>query len=92
MKKFSDSPLLMKAYRDVLRILQPIKHYSYHNIGHTLDVFGRARELGHAEKINDEELEDLLLATLFHDTGFIESYDRNEIVGARLAREWLEAA
>ncbi len=39
MKKFSDSPLLMKAYRDILRILQPVKHYSYHNIGHTLDVF-----------------------------------------------------
>jgi HD superfamily phosphodiesterase len=85
------SPVLMNAYRYVLGILQPIRHYSYHNIGHTLDVFWRAEELWKAEKIHEEELEDLLLATLFHDTGFIEEYERNEVIGARIARGWLES-
>lgn len=90
MKKFSDSPLLMAAYRHILRILQPVKHYPYHNIGHTLDVFRRARELAQAEGVGTDEQVDLLLAALFHDTGFIESYGGNEQIGARIAREWLQ--
>ncbi len=89
MKFFANVPILVGAYRHILQLLQSVKHYQYHNIGHTLDVFRRARELSTAENIEWEDQVDLLLAALFHDTGFIESYSKNETIGARLAREWL---
>ena len=73
----------------VIRFLRPVIHYAYHNTGHTIDVFKRARELADAENISKEDTEDLLIASLFHDTGFIESYGGNEEIGVRIAREWL---
>ena len=42
-------PIVDRAYRHVLSLLQPVKHYSYHNIGHTLDVFRRVRVLANSE-------------------------------------------
>jgi uncharacterized protein len=80
------NPILVAAYKHVLQLLQKVKHYPYHNIGHTLDVFRRARELAKSEHISPEEEEDVLLAALFHDTGFIESYSK---IGVRIARDWL---
>ena len=86
-----EQPLLLEAYRHVIRLLRSVKHYPYHNIGHTLDVFGRTRKIGVSEGISDGDLVDLLFAALFHDTGFTESYRGNEVIGARIAREWLSA-
>ncbi len=92
MEFFADTPILVDAYRHVLQLLQSVKHYPYHNIGHTLDVFRRARYLSRAENISTEDTVDVLLAALFHDTGFIESYTKNEVIGARLARDYLTRA
>jgi HD superfamily phosphodiesterase len=89
MQFFADTPILTAAYRHVLQLLQPVKHYAYHNIGHTLDVFRRSRQLAEQEWISKTEQVPLLLAALFHDTGFIESYSKNEVIGMRLARDWL---
>lgn len=33
---------------------------------------------------------DLLIAALFHDSGFTKAYNGNEAFGANIAREWLE--
>lgn len=44
-----------------------------------------------AEGVEGEDLEDLQLACLFHDTGFTEEYSKNEFIGARIARRWLES-
>lgn len=89
MQLFQNSPILVDAYKHVLKLLQTVKHYQYHNIGHTLDVFRRARELCDAEQVTEEEQVDVLLAALFHDTGFVESYGNNEIIGVRIAKDWL---
>lgn len=91
MQFFADTPILTAAYRHVLQLLQPVKHYAYHNIGHTLDVFRRSRQLAEQEWISKEDQIPLLLAALFHDTGFIESYSKNEVIGMRLARNWLKS-
>lgn len=32
----------------------------------------------------------MLIAALFHDTGFIEIYKKNEPEGAQIARSWLQ--
>ena len=66
------------------------KNYPYHNPTHTELVYTRASYLGLAENVNSEDLEDLQLACIFHDTGFTEQYEKNEFIGARIARKWLE--
>ena len=90
MQSASLIPIIDRAYRHVLTLLQPVKHYSYHNIGHTLDVFRRARILANSEWVSEIEQIPLLLAALFHDTGFRDQYDKNEVIGALYARKWLE--
>ncbi len=70
-------------------ILESCKNYPYHNPRHTEGVFNRATYLAMAEWVEWEDLEDLQLACLFHDTGFSEQYQKNEHIGARIARKWL---
>lgn len=66
------------------------KNYYFHNISHTISVFERATYLAMSEEISGENLEDLQIAALFHDTGFLKQYAKNEYRGAEIAREWLE--
>ncbi|MDD2693510.1 MAG: HD domain-containing protein [Candidatus Gracilibacteria bacterium] len=75
----------------VLDILRKCEYYPYHNPAHTLGVYERATYLALAENIEGEDFEDLQLACLFHDTGFTEQYNKNEFIGARIARRWLES-
>lgn len=79
-----------QALHYVIDLLDPINYYQYHNINHTLDVYSRAGYLCDKEFISEEDKNDILLATLFHDTGFVEQYYKNERIGARIAREYLE--
>ena len=50
----------------------------YHNFEHTQDVVLHANKIGLAEKITEEDLELLLIACWFHDTGFVEDYEKHE--------------
>lgn len=77
-----------KAYTS--HLLEKCKDYPYHNPHHTESVFSRATYLAMAEWVDGEDLDDLQLAALFHDTGFTEQYEKNEYFGARIARAWLE--
>ena len=70
-------------------LLHACKDYPYHNPIHTLGVFDRATYLALAEWVDGEDLEDLQLACLFHDTGFTEQYQKNEYIWARIAKKWL---
>jgi len=63
-------PLLEKSCGD----------YPYHNPNHTQLVYNRASYLGLAENVNSEDLEDLQIACIFHDTGFTEQYEKNEFI------------
>lgn len=90
MSFFHHIPVLVDAYKYVLELLQPVKMYPYHNIAHTLDVFGRSHALCTSENISEREMTQVLLAALFHDTGFVKSYSKNETIGIEIAREWLE--
>lgn len=71
-------------------LLQVCKDYAYHNPAHSISVLDRATYIALAEDVNNEDLEDLQLACLFHDTGFSEQYEKNEHIGAKIARKWLE--
>lgn len=71
------------------KLLEKCANYPYHNPEHTTSVFNRATYLALAENVAGEDLEDIQIACLFHDTGFTEEYEKNEHIGARLARRWL---
>lgn len=64
--------------------------YYYHNTAHTLDVEQATEKIALSEGITDPETLLLLkTAALYHDTGFLEQYADNEVIGVRIAKETL---
>lgn len=63
---------------------------SYHNFSHTLDVARVAEEIACAEKISNEELEILLIAAWFHDTGHLICCKGHEEQSVNFAKAYLE--
>jgi uncharacterized protein len=62
----------------------------YHGLHHTLDVTQAAMELAAAEGVTDAEALALLrTAALYHDAGFLETYQGHEAQGCVLARATL---
>ncbi|MDO4873664.1 MAG: HD domain-containing protein [Candidatus Gracilibacteria bacterium] len=83
--------LVAKALEYVTPLIsEKCKNHHFHNIHHTLSVFDRATYLAMNEDISQEDTEDLQIAALFHDTGFIKQYAKNEYVGSQIARKWLQ--
>ena len=80
-----------KAERHIMRVLeqQLSKQLHYHSIAHTKDVVKAIERLALLENVTDEGLFLLKSAATYHDAGFIEQYDKNEPIGARLAQEIL---
>ena len=80
-----------KAERHIMKILKaelsPNLHY--HGIHHTLDVVEAAERLAIMEGVLDEDIFVLKSAATYHDAGFVEQYEKNEPVGARMAEEIL---
>jgi len=80
-----------KAERHIMKILKaelsPNLHY--HGIHHTLDVVEAAERIAIMEGVLDEDIFVLKSAATYHDAGFVEQYDKNEPVGARMAAEIL---
>ena len=63
---------------------------SYHNVWHTMgDVLPAAITLASKVNINEEDLAILKTAILFHDLGYLQQYENNESVGAKMAEEAL---
>jgi uncharacterized protein len=63
----------------------------YHSVQHTLDVCRVCKQLAAHENVKGNELTLLLTAAVYHDIGFIEQYQDNEPVAARIVRECLPA-
>ena len=59
----------------------------YHNVNHTRQVSQAVERIALREGIHNEDLFALKMAALYHDAGFIEKYQNNESIGARMARE-----
>ncbi|TXK36803.1 HD domain-containing protein [Pontibacter qinzhouensis] len=62
----------------------------YHNYKHTSEVANEALFLGQLHELPSDELQDLVLAAWFHDTGYINTYQGHEEESVRLASQWLE--
>ena len=50
----------------------------YHSESHTFDVVNAAIEIGLSQNLSEEDLENVLLAAWFHDTGYIEGSKDHE--------------
>lgn len=87
MDKYS---IVETAKRYVNKLLLPLEDYYYHQYNHALDVMKRAEYLWKKEWLNEESIEILSLAALFHDTWFIIEYDNNEVFWARIASNYLK--
>jgi predicted metal-dependent HD superfamily phosphohydrolase len=64
-------------------------NHKYHNLNHTLEVFEFTKILCDENKLNEEETEIVLLAALFHDAGFIHSYNEHEEKSKEIAKNFL---
>lgn len=80
-----------KAERHIMKVLEkglsPKLHY--HSIAHTKDVVKAVERFALLEGVTDEGLFLLKSAATYHDAGFVESYEKNEPIGARMAEEIL---
>jgi HD superfamily phosphodiesterase len=64
--------------------------YLYHDLAHTIETVETCRELAEASKISEDQTEIILLAALFHDTGYIHQYEGHEEKSCEIARSFLE--
>ena len=80
-----------KAERHIMSVLnqQLSSNLHYHSINHTKDVVSAVERLALAENVTDEGLFLLKSAATYHDAGFVEKYEQNEPIGARMAEEIL---
>jgi len=76
---------------DIINRLKSIlpENLVYHDLAHTLNVEKSAIRLGRLEGLNEEEMLLLRTAVLYHDSGFIFTYHRNELHGVRLMEQAL---
>lgn len=64
-------------------------YLTYHNADHTKDVYQAAKRIGEAEGITGDELNLLLTAAYYHDSGFLVKAEGHEEESCRIAREAL---
>jgi HD superfamily phosphodiesterase len=81
----SSSEYVSKLLREELP-----SEFTYHNLGHTREVFEAVTELGKNSNLPEEELEIIQVAAWFHDTGFINGYLNHENKSVEIAKEFLE--
>jgi len=61
----------------------------YHNVEHTAEVVEGCEEIALGSRVSKGDLELLLLAAWFHDTGYTEAIDGHEEVSVDIARRFL---
>ncbi len=62
-------------------------HLHYHSVHHTLDVYTTAALIGRQEGIFESDMRLLLVAALFHDSGFLVQSAGHEEISCRIASE-----
>lgn len=66
------------------------ENHLFHNLDHTIETVNTAKEIAGHLGVNKADLEILLIAAWFHDTGHTETYVGHEEVSCQIAREFLE--
>jgi hypothetical protein len=61
----------------------------YHNLCHTIETLEGCKEIGIGEGIKKDEIELLIIAAWFHDTGYAISVENHENISCNIAKEFL---
>src|ERR1041384_4952976 len=64
---------------------------SYHSYEHTRDVAEAAEKIGKESELNDDELEAVIIAAWFHDTGYLIQRDDHEAHSVKVAEDYLRS-
>ncbi|MDP6907882.1 MAG: HD domain-containing protein [Flavobacteriales bacterium] len=64
-------------------------HLLYHGHHHTIDVLEASERIAKFEDVTQDELNLLLVATAYHDCGFLYGFDEHEKIGCGIAKEVL---
>ena len=64
--------------------------FTYHNLEHTQNVVKQAKKIGLETGLSPEEMEILIIAAWFHDTGYYENFAKHEKISAVHAKNFLE--
>ena len=89
-----NNELILKAQYYVTNLLTTklSQDFKYHNLNHTAIVVEGAMAIGKGENVTDEEMEILLIAAWFHDTGYVHTKLDHKDESARIATEFLKQA
>lgn len=84
------SELISKAHEFVFSLFKEklSPKFLYHNYKHTLEVVNTCQEIGEWYDIDKEQMEMLVLAAWFHDTGYALTYEGHEEKSIGIAREF----
>lgn len=87
-----DSKIVEAAKEHVYHLLDTkLKpEIEYHKKEHTIDVLEKAEKIGADSRLSEEEMNQLRIAALFHDVGYIEGNKEHEVKSAAYARQFLE--
>jgi predicted metal-dependent HD superfamily phosphohydrolase len=86
------SALVEKAATHVAQLFKEelSPNYIYHSLTHTHEMTQAAQKIAEGCGLEEEDLEILLLAAWFHDTGYIKAYRGHEEHSKKYARSFLE--
>ena len=79
-----------KFILDKLRTDLPA-HLLYHSLDHTLDVYQRAEAIATAENVTGKALDLILVAALYHDSGYLRGRKGHEEHSCAIVQETLPA-
>jgi predicted metal-dependent HD superfamily phosphohydrolase len=88
----NDQEIVRKASNQVFSLFKEklSRKLVYHNYKHTFETVKEARALGEAYNLPETDMEALLLAAWFHDTGYIDTYVGHEEKSIEMATAFLE--
>jgi uncharacterized protein len=86
------TPVVQQARNTVWDFMQAnrLKNLPFHNYSHTSRVVEAVMEIAALETVGSQELEVMLLAAWFHDTGYSSRYDGHEAVSKEVALTFLK--
>jgi predicted metal-dependent HD superfamily phosphohydrolase len=64
--------------------------YTYHNIEHTENVVKQATKIAGILEFSEEDIETVVLAAWFHDTGYFKGFIKHEIISGEIAEKFLK--
>lgn len=86
-----DSKLVQRAALHARSLLSRFipSELCFHNLEHTQEVVLATQLIAHEARLPRKEIELLIIAAWFHDTGYIVDYDAHEKYSAQIAMNWL---